>query len=87
MIIVRCIALAAKNIDGPIKSIIKNSGQGFVVLMINADNASQMAIEFHTMIAVHTHKPVFFNTRYAIQSAEICLASITLSGPDRLIVA
>lgn len=63
IIIARCIALAAKNIDEPISFIIKNSGQGLVALIVNADKASQIASEFQTITAVHTHIPVFFQIR------------------------
>lgn len=76
----RCIAAAAKNIDGPNNLIIINSGQGFVVCITNADIASQIATEFHTTIAVQTRRPVFFKSRNAINSPVIPITASPAKG-------
>jgi len=80
MMAVRCIRLAIKNIAGPTIFNMKNSGQGFVVLMTKADSASQMATEFHTMTSVQTASPFLFSIRKAITIAETPITASPSSG-------
>jgi len=63
MMMARCIALTAKNMDEPASCSMKNAGQGVVRLTMKAESASQMARAFHTTTVVQTHRPVLVRSR------------------------
>jgi len=74
---VACIALATKNIALPISSIMKNSGQGAVRWISQADSASQIATAFQTIAATQTPSP----RRAAISQATTSPVSPTTASP------